>query len=45
MITRNPSVALAWLRAGYQVRIKAVNLADTLRHVRALVELEARHAA
>lgn len=45
MTTRNPSVALSWLRAGYRVRIKAVNLADTLRHIRALTELEARHAA
>ena len=45
MTTRNPKVALAWLRAGYHVHIKAMNLADTLRHVRALAELEARLAA
>lgn len=45
MITRNPSVALAWLRAGRSVHISAMNLADTLRHVRALAKLEARHAA
>ncbi|MGV6475388.1 hypothetical protein [Azotobacter vinelandii] len=45
MKTRNPKVALDWLRAGHHVRIKAINLADTLRHVRALAELEARLAA
>ncbi len=45
MKTSNPFVALAWLRAGRSVHISAMNLADTLRHVRALAKLEERRAA
>ncbi|NHN76830.1 hypothetical protein HA520_05950 [Azotobacter chroococcum] len=39
--TRNPRTALEWLRSGHSVRIDALNLADWLRHVRALAVLEA----
>jgi hypothetical protein len=34
--TRDPRAALAWLQAGRPLRIEALNLADLLRHVRAL---------
>lgn len=34
--TRDPRAALAWLKAGKALRIEAVNLADWLRHIRAL---------
>ncbi|SEI98281.1 hypothetical protein SAMN04244579_02684 [Azotobacter beijerinckii] len=48
MTTRSPSVALAWLRAGYSVRIVPLNdtaaaeRRDYWRHIRALATLEAR---
>lgn len=37
--TRDPRTALAWLQSGQSVHIDAVNLADQLRHVRALATL------
>lgn len=43
--TRDPRAALAWLQSGRPLRIDALNLADHLRHVRALAALEARGGA
>lgn len=43
--TRQPVEAIAWLRAGRPLKISAVNCADLLRHVRALIDLERRHGA
>jgi hypothetical protein len=43
--TRDPRTALAWLQSGQSVHIDAVNLADQLRHVRALATLETGEAA
>lgn len=40
-ITRDPRTALSWLHSGQSVHIDAVNLADQLRHIRALATLEA----
>lgn len=39
--TRNPRTALDWLRSGHSIRINALNLPDQLRHVRALIALDA----
>lgn len=39
--TRNPRTALDWLRSGHSIRIDALNLPDQLRHVRALIALDA----
>ncbi len=43
--TRDPRTALSWLQSGQSVHIDAVNLADQLRHVRALATLETGEAA
>ncbi|MFC0668930.1 hypothetical protein ACFSKY_07830 [Azotobacter chroococcum] len=39
--TRNPRTALDWLRTDHSIRIDALNLPDQLRHVHALIALEA----
>lgn len=43
--TRDPFAALAWFKAGKPVRIEAVDLADWLRHVRALAAADAQGGA
>lgn len=37
--TRDPRIALAWLKAGKALRIDSLNLRDHLRHIRALASL------
>ena len=40
---RDPRIALAWIRAGHQVRIDSLNFKDWLRHIQALAKLDNHH--
>ena len=43
--TRDPRMALAWLKGGKTLRIDSLNLRDHLRHLRSLAKLDAEGGA